>query len=100
MNDLLIEQNKYRDAILTDRQQGKIVGDPVAGAKIEIFWAGRDEVDSGYLFALPSSQDEYDLLFHVPSPDNSEGIGDAPPVWGHLNALCKNAKVKRIVVSR
>ena len=96
MEELLKEHKKYQYEIPTDNEFTKLKGEAKIGSNIEIDWIDREEIDKGYLFALPISQDENDLLFHIPNPDNSDGIGDAPPVWGHLNSLLKNKRVKQI----
>lgn len=76
------------------------------GDKIKIQWAG--EVlegieDDGYLFQLPICDDDHgmlDFFVHIPSPDNSSGIGDAPQVFTHLISLMENKLVKKLIHSK
>lgn len=72
-----------------------------AGDKIVVTWVDREDVDTGYLFALPqlSHPDEYDLFYHIPFPDSSDGIGQAPEVFGHLTSLLTNDRIRQINVN-
>lgn len=98
--DLKKELKKYSLKELTKLQWKKLVGTPSAGRMVRIYW--RDGViDYGYLFLLPECDEaDGDYLVHVPQPDNSSGIGDAPPIWQHINNLLSNDLVKRISVAR
>lgn len=101
--EFLAEHKKYGDIELTDDEQGKLYGMPHPGATIKIQWQdeeGNDTcIDEGYMFLLPF-QDDYidDYFIHVPKPDNSAGIGDAPPEWKHINNLLKNKYVKHLII--
>ncbi|TDQ27670.1 hypothetical protein [Tenacibaculum caenipelagi] len=64
----------------------KIIGRVDAGGKVEIQWKDKENTDTGYVFTLPNMDlDENDFFIHIPYPDNSGGIGDAPEV--HIHAL-------------
>lgn len=100
MKELLAEHKKYQYKELTSKQQLKLSGLDYPGCRIEITWVGREEHDYGYLFQLPICDDGIgDFLFHVPNPDNSDGRDNAPPVWGHLNNLLSNKRVKSVKCS-
>ncbi len=98
--DLKKELKKYSLKELTEPQWSKLVGIPSPGKMVEIYWKG-GIIDYGYLFLLPEcDENDYDYFVHVPKPDNSSGIGDAPPIWQHINNLLSNDLVKRISVAR
>lgn len=94
----LVEAHKlFLDTDISDEDWEKLQGEPIPGGKIEIKWKGRSETDHGYFFALPTSDTEiYDICVHIPSPDNSDGMDDAPPVWINLYELVNNNLVKWI----
>ena len=76
----------------------KIEGDPLPMCKVKIWWIDRDFPDDGYCFALPHQKiDEADLCVHIPSPDNSDGIGEAPPIFTTICSISNNKRVKRLV---
>lgn len=85
-------------------QERKLVGLPKPGSPIRIFWQGvayTGIIDHGYCFRLPiCDRDEsmHDLFVHIPHPNNSGGIGDAPEEYKHLNDLLSNKYVSQIEV--
>lgn len=98
IEELLIEHKEYFEIEINDSVLKKVRGSILAGNKIEITWKERRNQDYGYLFALPVSCGLDDLFYHIPNPDNSDGIDDAPPVWGHFNALILNTNITRILI--
>lgn len=103
MEELLKEREASIKIELLDKHIEKlnIKTDLKAGDKIIITWIDREDVDVGYLFALPklSHPDEYDLFYHIPLPDSSDGIGQAPEVFGHLTSLMTNERIRQINVN-
>ena len=101
---MLTERSKVIDNDISDESYKKLGGihDFDAGDRIRIMWQG--EVlegieDDGYLFQLPVCEDDssiLDFFVHIPHPDNSSGIGDAPQVFTHFIALLENKLVKSI----
>lgn len=74
----------------------KLKGEIKYGSNISIKWHGRTFIDKGYVLQTPEQDEDlemYDFFIHVPSPDNEEGIGDAPPVWVHIKSLLINDMV-------
>lgn len=75
----------------------KIKGTPEPGQKLEVHWTDKEDVDEGYFFTLPEMEiEENDLFIHIPKPDNSSGIGDAPDIHIHLLELASFELVKKI----
>ena len=72
------------------------------GDKVTIEWTGeilKGVVDVGYIFQLPMCDEDYSMLdffVHIPNPDNSSGIGDAPQVFVHLITLLQSELVETI----
>lgn len=93
---------------IEDKELNKVIGNPEVGRWVEIFWQSIDEeesdyTDDGYLFQTPYCDDDPDLMdffIHVPKPDNSSGIGDAPAEWVHLIQLMQNLLVKKIIIKQ
>lgn len=99
MKNLIKEIKKYQDIELEDSVYDKIDGEAIPGSNVEIHWVDRDEIDEGYIFTLPDQQwDEYDACVHIPSPDNSDGIDDAPEVHIHLLKLASFDRVEKIII--
>lgn len=97
LEKLIEAQEAFLDTDIPDDDWNKVQGEPIPGGKIEIKWKGRQFADKGYFFALPTSDTEiYDICVHIPSPDNSDGMDDAPPVWINLYQLVINDQVKWI----
>lgn len=100
LEKLLKAQELFLDQDFPDEYWNKIKGEAQPGGKIEIKWKEREFTDKGYFFALPDSDVEIgDICVHIPFPDNSDGIGDAPPVWINLYELVNNEQVKWIKCS-
>lgn len=98
MKDLLKERKKQLKST-KEINWAKLQGDAQVGKKVMIKWTDRPKIDDGYLFSLPMcTEDEGDLFIHVPSPNNDDGMDDAPPVWIHLPRLLSFERVKYIVV--
>ena len=101
MTELLKEHEKYCFYEITSKQQQKLRGTaPSPGCKIKIEFT-RGIIDYGYLFQLPicdSDPSMGDFLYHVPCPDNFDGMDNADPVFGHLNCLLSNRRVKSITI--
>lgn len=100
LNEIL---DKRRNAIddIEEPNFHKIIGNLSPGCRIEIEWLNLDFKDYGYAFVIPGiwqEDDEFDFFFHVPSPDNPGGIGDAPEVFGHIYDLMQNEQVRKINV--
>lgn len=97
LEQLIKGQELFLDTDISDEDWEKVQGIPIPGGKIEIKFKGRPETDHGYFFALPTSDIEiYDICVHIPSPDNSDGMDDAPPVFINLYELVMNKCVKWI----
>ena len=93
MEEILKEIEQYKFYDLSAKEIDKVVGDPKFGGKVDIKWSGRDELDKGYLFQFPIQDEDidmWDLIVHVPNPDNSDGMGKALPVWVHFMSLLTN----------
>lgn len=100
MNELLKEIEDYQNSEIDDNLFDKLEGETMPGAHVEIFWKKRDETDTGYVFVLPNQTwDEGDVCVHIPKPDNSDGMDDAPEVHIHISNLLSNKLVKKIVVT-
>jgi len=100
LQQLIEAQERFLDTDISDKDWEKLKGEPQPSGKIEIKWKEREFPDTGYFFALPDSDVEiYDICVHIPSPDNSDGIDDAPPVWINLYELVMNKQVKWIKCS-
>ncbi len=100
MEDLLKEIEDYHNLGIDDDLFDKLQGEAYPGAGVEIFWKGREEPDKGYIFTLPNQTwDEADVCVHIPNPDNSDGMDDAPEVHIHISNLLSNKRVKKIIVS-
>lgn len=104
MSTLLEEREKCMELDISEEWYKKVPQwDELAGGdKIKIEWQG-DELDGveddGYLFRLPICDDDFgmlDFLVHIPNPDNSSGIGNAPGVFTHLISLMENKLVKKV----
>jgi len=87
-----------------DAWLNKIFGQELApGDKIKIVWTGdilEGVEDEGYLFQLPMCDDDPDMLdffVHIPNPDNSGGIGDAPQEFVHFISLLSNPLIRNIL---
>lgn len=101
---MLKEQKRCSELDVPDEWYAKIPGweKIKPGCRVNILWtgAGLEGVeDDVYLFQLPFCDDQYDMLdffAHIPNPDNSSGIGDAPQEFVHLIALLENKLVKTI----
>jgi hypothetical protein len=93
---------KNEDVEFTEVEESKISGDPDAGCKVSIHWKGRylnGIVDEGYCFWLPMCDDDflmYDFFVHIPSPDNSSGIGDVEGQVIHIAEIIKNKLVSKV----
>jgi hypothetical protein len=99
MKELIKEYKKYTSKELSKSQWAKLEGHPSAGKMVRIYWKD-GIIDYGYLLLLPErDENDFDYLIHVPKPDNSAGIGDAPPVWQHINNLLSNKLIKRVSVA-
>ena len=95
----IINQSEGID--LNDNHLSKIKGEPKFGAKVSIKWADRDSLDEGYIFSLPEMDDDpemLDFLIHVPSPDNSDGMDNAPGEWAHVKYLLSMDDVLTITI--
>lgn len=100
MKNLIKEIEDYQNSEMPDDLLDKLEGETMPGAHVEIFWKDREETDTGYVFVLPNqSWDEADVCVHVPKPDNSDGIGDAPEVHIHISNLLINERVEKVVVT-
>lgn len=101
MEDLIEEIETYHNlAEIEDDLFDKLYGETFPGAHVEIFWKKRGEPDKGYIFVLPNQTwDEGDVCVHIPKPDNSDGIDDAPEVHIHISNLLLNNRVKKVVVT-
>lgn len=108
LQELLIDIDRFENFVDPDGPNGevneehfnKMNGNPIPGDQITVVWTDRDEHDFGYVFTLPQMDDADDLnlIVHIPNPDNSDGMGDAPPVWIHLYELVKLDRVKEVAV--
>ena len=99
LEELIKGHEDFFNEDISDEDWDKVQGIIEAGAKIEIKWKGRQETDSGYLFALPESDVEIsDIYVHVNQVSNEDGIGDADDVWINLYQLVNNDQVKWIKV--
>jgi len=78
----------------------KLKGRPHPGGECKITWNDREANDYGYFFRIPGIHDlgsvDGDVFVHVPRPDNSDGIDDAPEQFMHLNDLLANERVKQV----
>ena len=100
MKNLLKEIEDYQRTGIDDDLFDKLKGETFPGANVEILWKGREETDKGYVFVLPNQTwDEGDVCVHIPKPDNSDGMDDAPEVYIHISNLLSNKRVKKIIVS-
>lgn len=89
---------------LSDEQWAKLEGRPEPGGAIKIQWKkypGNEEfdpiIDEGYIFVLPDMDaSACDCYFHVPHPDNSGGMDNAPEEFGYLIQLLTNEQVDKI----
>lgn len=97
--ELSKEHKKYQLIDILDTHMSKLKGYPLPGREVTIQW-NDGVMDDGYLFTIPECDEtiDYDMFVHVPKPDNSSGIGDAPEVWQHLNNLLTNDFVDKIIV--
>jgi hypothetical protein len=106
MDLLYKERSEVIDLEISEDVYKKIIGweNMKPGDKIRIEWKGDvlDGIeDEGYIFQLPFCDDAYDMLdffVHIPSPDNSSGIGDAPQVFTHFISLMLNKLVQKITI--
>lgn len=97
MLELLAQREKILNQEISHEIFNKIKGVSDGGNKVEIYWEDRDLPDEGYLFTLPEmAEDEGDVFIHIPSPDNSGGIGSAPEVHIHLLELASYDRVLEI----
>ena len=100
MKDLLKQRDDVLSKEISSEVFNKIIGISDGGNRVKIHWIDRDYVDKGYLFTLPTmAQDEGDVFVHVPSPDNSDGMGEAPEVHIHLLELASFDRVVKIECS-
>ncbi len=77
----------------------KVNGEINVGAKVEIFWADREQQDYGYIFQLPHQDtDDYDVCIHVPKMDNSDGMGDGDCIFKHLYSVVQLNRVSKIEI--
>lgn len=98
MKDFILHVAEFQKKGIDEKYFDKIEGDLHLGGKCDIVWEGRDYNDEGYVFALPNQDMELlDVCIHVPCPDNSDGIGDAPEEHVHLYFLLSNKKVKKVI---
>lgn len=99
ITELLEQREKALDYENWEELFKKIEGDFDFGNKIEVQWVDREDSDYGYLFTLPEMDGELnDFFIHVPSPDNSDGIGPAPEVHIHALELASFERVKKIKI--
>lgn len=104
LDELLADREKAIEVDIPDEWYKKLPEwDKVEpGDMVSIEWTGKileGVTDVGYLFQLPMCDEEYSMLdffVHIPNPDNSSGIGDAPQVFTHLITLLENELVKSI----
>jgi hypothetical protein len=105
LKEIIKEWNEHNDSEISDAEFNKVIGSPSYGGKLKIFWGGslKDVEDEGFCFRLPMCNDDlemYDFFVHIPNPDNSSGIGDAPEVFTHIVSIIKNKLVKKIEFSQ
>lgn len=104
LNELLADRGKSIEIDIPEEWYKKVPEwDKIGpGDRVIIEWQGKELegiTDVGYLFQLPMCDEDYSMLdffVHVPNPDNSSGIGDAPQVFTHLIFLMGNELVKSI----
>lgn len=100
MKTLKKQIKKFQEEDIEHDVFQKLEGTGHPQASVEIFWSNTEETDKGYVFVLPEQNfDEDDFCVHIPFPDNSAGIGDAPEVHSHVYNLLLNKLVKKIVVT-
>lgn len=95
--EMILQRKKALEYDNWEDHFAKIKGEPKAGGKVKIYWVYRDFEDDGYLFTLPDQEpEENDFFIHIPKPDNSDGIGDAPDVHIHMLELASFERVVKI----
>lgn len=100
IKELLQEITDFQNSEMPDDLFDKLEGETMPGAHVEIFWKDREETDAGYVFVLPGQDwDISDVCVHVPKPDNSDGMDDAPEVHIHIANLLINERVEKVVVT-
>lgn len=100
MQELLKQREDVLNKEIESSVFNKIIGISDGGNQVKIHWKDRDYFDEGYLFTLPEmAQDEGDVFVHIPKPDNSDGMGEAPEVHIHLLELASFDRVLKIECS-
>lgn len=98
MEKLLQQREIFLEMDTDDIPFNKIEGEPYPGSNVEIFWESRECTDKGYTIVLPEQEfGEADVFIHIPFPDNSDGIGNAPEEHIHLGELLTNKRVLKVV---
>lgn len=99
MKELLKQIEIYQTLDLPENLFDKLDGETLPNASVEVIWFDREESDNGYIFVLPNQEaDEGDVCVHIPSIDNSDGIGKGESIHCHLSNILTNKRVKKVIL--